>query len=91
MTLARSLARYPIHPGLGPKAVPQPEFTGLEQYESHGVRNASDGTEVQLVAIHAFSAPWTSREVIRRVTRWWSAPPQDHADPGVRGRQQRQP
>jgi hypothetical protein len=75
MTLARSLARYPIHLGLGSKAVPQPKFTGFEWYEGYGLRNASDGTEGRLVALRTFSAPWTSWEVHPAVTRWWSVPP----------------
>jgi hypothetical protein len=59
----RSLARYPLHLGLGAKAVPQPEFTGFEWYEVYGARNASDGAEGRLVALHTFSAPWTSWEM----------------------------
>jgi hypothetical protein len=30
---ARSLEAYPIHLGLGARAIPQPEFTGFAWYE----------------------------------------------------------
>jgi mannose-6-phosphate isomerase-like protein (cupin superfamily) len=59
----RSLVRYPLHLGLGARAVPQPEFTGFEWYEAYGARHASDGAEGRLVALHSFSAPWASWEM----------------------------
>jgi quercetin dioxygenase-like cupin family protein len=63
MTEPRSLARYPLHLGRGARAVPQPEFTGFEWYEAYGARHASDGAEGRLVALHTFSASWTSWEM----------------------------
>lgn len=63
MTEARSLERFPIHLGLGATAVPQPEFSGFEWYADYAARHAGDGAEGRLVALHTFSAPWTSWEM----------------------------
>jgi quercetin dioxygenase-like cupin family protein len=63
MTEARSLDRFPLHLGLGAKAVPQPEFTGFDWYAAYGARHAADGAEGRLVALHTFSEPWTSWEM----------------------------
>jgi mannose-6-phosphate isomerase-like protein (cupin superfamily) len=63
MTEARSLGRFPVHLGLGAKAVPQPEFSGFEWYADYGARHADDGAEGRLVALHTFSAPWTTWEM----------------------------
>jgi mannose-6-phosphate isomerase-like protein (cupin superfamily) len=60
---ARSLERCPVHLGLGARAVPQPEFSGFEWYADYGARHAADGAEGRLVALHSFSAPWTSWEM----------------------------
>ncbi|MEO1969241.1 MAG: cupin domain-containing protein [Sphingomonadaceae bacterium] len=59
----KSLARFPIHLGLGAKAVPQPEFSGMEWYEAYGARHGDDGAEGRLVSLHSFDAPWESWEM----------------------------
>jgi quercetin dioxygenase-like cupin family protein len=59
---ARDIGRFPVHLGLGARAVPQPEFTGLEWYQSYGERIASDGMEGRLVSMHTFASNWTSWE-----------------------------
>jgi hypothetical protein len=63
MAELRSLASHPIHLGLGARAVPQPEFTGIEWYQAYAERHASDGAEGRLVAIHSFAENWTSWEM----------------------------
>lgn len=63
MSGARSLERFPIHLGLGAKAIAEPEFTGLEWYENYSKRHESDGAEGRLVALHSFAADWTSWEM----------------------------
>lgn len=62
MTKPMSLERFPIHLGLGARAVPQPEFTGLDWYAAYAARNAADGNEARLVSLHSFSESWTSWE-----------------------------
>jgi quercetin dioxygenase-like cupin family protein len=57
-----SLERFPLHLGLGAKAVPQPEFTGMEWYAAYVERNAADGNEARLVSLYSFSENWTSWE-----------------------------
>ena len=57
-----SLERYPLHLGLGARAVPQPEFTGMEWYVAYVERNAADGSEARLVSLYSFSENWTSWE-----------------------------
>jgi quercetin dioxygenase-like cupin family protein len=57
-----SLERFPIHIGLGARAVPQPEFTGMEWYAAYAARHADDGSEGRLVQVSTFSASWTSWE-----------------------------
>jgi quercetin dioxygenase-like cupin family protein len=61
-TKALSLERFPIHLGLGARAVPQPEFTGLEWYAGYVERHAADGNEARVVALYSFSENWTSWE-----------------------------
>jgi quercetin dioxygenase-like cupin family protein len=62
MTSELSLERFPIHLGLGARAVAQPEFTGLEWYCAYVERNAADGGEGRLVSLSSFSESWTSWE-----------------------------
>ena len=57
-----SLERFPLHLGLGARAVPQPEFTGMEWYAAYVERHAADGTEARLVSLYSFSANWTNWE-----------------------------
>ena len=59
----KSLARFPIHLGLGAKAVPQPEFNGVEWYEAYGARHGDDGAEGRLVSLHSFDESWESWEM----------------------------
>jgi mannose-6-phosphate isomerase-like protein (cupin superfamily) len=58
-----SIERFPIHLGLGARAVPQPEFTGMEWYADYGARNAADGREGRLVSMYRFTESWTSWEM----------------------------
>ena len=62
MTKPISLERFPLHLGLGARAVAQPEFTGMEWYASYVERNAADGNEGRLVSLYSFSESWTSWE-----------------------------
>ena len=58
------LSRFPLHLGLGATCVVQPEFTGApEWYMAYGARNAADGAEGRLVAIHTFTEPWSVWEM----------------------------
>lgn len=63
MAEARSLERFPLHLGLGARAVPQPEFGGMEWYAAYAERHAGDGAEGRLVAMHTFGESWTSWEM----------------------------
>lgn len=58
-----SIERFPIHLGLGARAVPQPEFTGMEWYAAYSDRNAGDGREGRLVSMYTFTENWTSWEM----------------------------
>lgn len=57
-----SLERFPLHLGLGARAVSQPEFTGMEWFAAYAERNAADGDEARLVSLYSFSENWTSWE-----------------------------
>lgn len=55
---------HPIHLGLGATARVQPKFTGeMDWYADYVERNASDGAEGRLVAMHEFSEPWDMWEM----------------------------
>jgi hypothetical protein len=56
------LKRFPLHLGRGARAVPQPEFTGMEWYAAYAERNAADGADGWLVSLYSFSESWTSWE-----------------------------
>ena len=59
-----SIARFPLHLGLGAAAVPQPEFTGaMDWYEAYSERVCADGAEGRLVTTHTFTEDWTSWEL----------------------------
>jgi quercetin dioxygenase-like cupin family protein len=60
---AQSLARNPIHLGLGATAVVEPEFSGMEWYQGYGQRHAADGAEGRLVSMHTFAQPWDTWEM----------------------------
>ncbi len=62
MMKPQSLERFPLHLGLGAKAAPQPEFTGMEWFAAYAERNAADGNEGRLVSQYSFSENWTSWE-----------------------------
>ncbi|PEQ14688.1 cupin [Novosphingobium sp. PC22D] len=59
---ARALERFPIHLGLGAKAIPQPEFTGADWYQDYAARVADDSAEGRLVSLHSFTSDWPSWE-----------------------------
>jgi len=52
MTKRLSLERFPLHLGRGARAVPQPEFTGMEWFAAYVERNAADGPEARLGVDH---------------------------------------
>jgi quercetin dioxygenase-like cupin family protein len=62
MTKPLPLERFPLHLGLGARAVAQPEFTGIEWYAAYVDRHAADGSEGRLVSLYSFSENWTSWE-----------------------------
>ena len=62
VTKQLSLERFPLHLGLGARAVSEPEFTGMEWYAAYAERNAADGPEGRLVSLYSFSENWTSWE-----------------------------
>jgi hypothetical protein len=53
-----SLKRFPLHLGRGARAVPQPEFSGMEWYAAYVERHAADGREARLVSLYSFSENW---------------------------------
>src|SRR5690242_13411767 len=57
----KSLERFPLHLGPGARAVPQPEFTGIDWYQAYMQRTGGD-SEGWLVSMHSFDASWTSWE-----------------------------
>ena len=56
--MTNSLERFPLHLGLGARAVSEPEFTGLEWYAGYVDRHAADGEEGRLVSMHTLSESW---------------------------------
>lgn len=59
----KSLFDFPIHLGLGARAIVEPEFTGPEWYEAYGQRHADDLDEGRIVSLFRFEEPWTSWEM----------------------------
>jgi len=59
----KSLYDFPIHLGLGAKAVSEPQFTGFEWYEEYAKRHVGDGEEGRLVSLFRFEESWTSWEM----------------------------
>jgi mannose-6-phosphate isomerase-like protein (cupin superfamily) len=59
----RSLFEYPLHLGLGARAIPQPPFAGMEWYEDYTSRTAADGAEGRLVGLYRFTESWDSWEM----------------------------
>jgi quercetin dioxygenase-like cupin family protein len=62
MTTARPIERYPIHLGLGARAVAEAEFTGMDWYAAYADRHVADGAEARLVQLFSFRESWTSWE-----------------------------
>lgn len=58
-----SLFTHPVHLGLGARAIPQPEFTGMDWYAAYAQRHAADGTEGRLVSLYTFTESWTVWEM----------------------------
>jgi quercetin dioxygenase-like cupin family protein len=63
MSKGKSLYDFPIHLGLGAKAVSEPEFSGPEWYDGYMERHADDLDEGRLVSLFRFEEPWTSWEM----------------------------
>lgn len=59
----RSLFDFPIHLGLGAKAVVEPRFTGPEWYEEYVDRHSDDLDEGRIVSLFRFEESWTSWEM----------------------------
>jgi quercetin dioxygenase-like cupin family protein len=63
MMQGTSLYDFPIHLGLGAKAVAEPQFTGMEWYEGYIERHGDDLDEGRLVSLFRFEESWTSWEM----------------------------
>jgi mannose-6-phosphate isomerase-like protein (cupin superfamily) len=59
----KSLYDFPIHLGLGARAVEEPQFTGPEWYDEYGERHSDDLDEGRIVSLFRFEEPWTSWEM----------------------------
>jgi quercetin dioxygenase-like cupin family protein len=59
----KSLYDFPVHLGLGGKAVAEPEFTGVEWYEGYDQRHRDDLDEGRIVSLFRFEESWTSWEM----------------------------
>ena len=57
------LETFPVHLGLGARAVREPPFAGMEWYAAYAERHAADGAEGRLVSLYTFSEPWESWEM----------------------------
>jgi quercetin dioxygenase-like cupin family protein len=64
---ARSLETYPIHLGLGARAVEQPEFPrderAMQWYADYAERHAADGAEGRIMAMYTFTESWPMWEM----------------------------
>lgn len=54
----KSLYDFPIHLGIGARAVSEPQFTGFEWYEEYGQRHADDLDEGRIVTLFRFEESW---------------------------------
>lgn len=63
MTKAKSLYDFPIHLGIGAKAVAEPQFTGIDWYEGYDQRHHDDLDEGRIVSLFSFEDSWTSWEM----------------------------
>jgi quercetin dioxygenase-like cupin family protein len=59
----KSLYDFPIHLGLGGRAVAEPQFTGTEWYVGYVERHAGDMEEGRLVSLFRFEESWDSWEM----------------------------
>jgi len=59
----KSLFDFPIHLGMGAKAVAEPEFTGPEWYDEYVERHGDDLDEGRIVSLFRFEESWSSWEV----------------------------
>jgi mannose-6-phosphate isomerase-like protein (cupin superfamily) len=59
----KSLYDFPIHLGLGARAVAEPQFTSAEWYEGYAARHADDMDEGRLVSLFRFEESWDSWEM----------------------------
>ncbi|BBC71177.1 cupin [Altererythrobacter sp. B11] len=64
---ARPLADFPIHLGLGARAIPQPAFPrderAMQWYADYTSRHAADGAEGRLVSYYRFTESWSAWEM----------------------------
>lgn len=61
---AYRLESFPVHLGLGARAVAQPAMDGdLQWYADYEARVAADGAEGRLVTQFSFDEPWTMWEM----------------------------
>ena len=63
MMQGTSLYDFPIHLGLGAKAVAEPQFTGMEWYQGYIERHGDDLDEGRLVSLFRFEESWSSWEM----------------------------
>ncbi|NVE95200.1 cupin domain-containing protein [Altererythrobacter lutimaris] len=63
MSGVRRLEDSFIHLGLGARAIPLPEFDGMNWYERYGAEHGKDGAEGRLVSLHSFSEGWSTWEM----------------------------
>ncbi len=59
VTQGKSLYDFPIHLGLGARAVSEPQFTGLDWYDGYDERHRDDLDEGRLVSLFRFEESWT--------------------------------
>jgi len=61
--VVRDLEMYPLHLGLGAKAIPLPPITGLQWYDEYSAHHSNDGPEGRLVSLFRFTESWDSWEM----------------------------
>jgi homogentisate 1,2-dioxygenase len=62
MTKPLDLERFPVHLGLGARAVSEPELTGMDWFGPYAERHAGDGDEGRLVSMYTFRESWKTWE-----------------------------
>lgn len=63
MNRGKSLYDFPIHLGLGAKAMSEPQFSGMDWYEGYDERHHDDLEEGRLVSLFRFEESWSSWEM----------------------------